>query len=152
MSLPAVNRRYADVDEILEAIASTPMHEAPLPEAETLRDHLVSAFTRAARTLQAQSIRRSAAEMLAAAAGNARVDTAFATTLSELRRPALQLVEQGIARGELRPDCDGDLVLDLLNGALYYRLLWRDERFTEAEVEPLVDGVLAGFATPRRGR
>jgi hypothetical protein len=31
------------------------------------------------------------------------------------------------------------------NGALYYRLLWRGERLTRAEVEPLVDTVLAGF-------
>jgi AcrR family transcriptional regulator len=146
VSLPAVNRRYADVDAILEAIASTPMHAEPLPEAASRREHLVAGFTRAARTMAAQPIRRSAAELLAAAAGNARIDAALSASLRELREPALRLVAAGIARGELRPDCDGELVLDLLNGALYYRLLWHDRPLVEAEVEPLVDGVLAGFA------
>ena len=153
VSLPAVNRRFADVDAILEAIAATPMHEAPLPETESLREHLIHALTRAARTLEAQSLRRSAAEMLAAAAGNPRIDAAFAASLRDLRAPTLRLVETGITRGELRPDCDGDLLLDLLNGALYYRLLWRGRSLIEAEVEPLVDGVLAGFAArPTRPR
>ena len=48
-------------------------------------------------------------------------------------------------RGGLKADCDADLLLDLLDGALYYRLLWRGERLTRAGVEPLVDTVLAGF-------
>lgn len=91
-------------------------------------------------------IRRSAAELVAAAAGDARIDAAFAGSLAEVRAPALRLVQDGIARGELRPDCDGELLLDLLDGALYYRLLWRGERLIEADVGPLVDGVLAGFA------
>jgi len=47
--------------------------------------------------------------------------------------------------GELAADADGELLLDLLDGALYYRLLWRNQRLTQAEVEPLVDRVLAGF-------
>jgi hypothetical protein len=40
-------------------------------------------------------------------------------------------------------------LLDLLDGALYYRLLWRGERLARAEVEPLVDTVLAGFLPER---
>jgi AcrR family transcriptional regulator len=145
VSLPAVNRRFADVDAILEAIAATPMHP-PLPAGDSLRDYLVARLTRAARTLAAAPLRRSAAELVAAAAGNARIDAAFAGSLAELREPVLRLVADGVERGELRPDCDGHLLLDLLDGALYYRLLWRGERLGEAEVEPLVDGVLAGFA------
>jgi hypothetical protein len=31
---------------------------------------------------------------------------------------------------------------DLMNVALYYRLLWRGERMTLADVEPLVDHLL----------
>ncbi len=43
---------------------------------------------------------------------------------------------------------DGETLLDLANGAAYYRLLWRGESLTEEQVEPLVDLILAG-AAPR---
>jgi len=62
-----------------------------------------------------------------------------------VRAPSLRLIEREAERGGLQRDCDGELLLDLLDGALYYRLLWRGERLTRDEVEPLVDAVLAGF-------
>ena len=146
VSLPALNRRFDSVEAIIEAIAATPMHEpGSLPETDRLREHLVARMTRAVTTLERMRIRRSAAEIVAAAAGSAAIDAAFATSLAGVRAPSLRLIERAAERGELKRDCDGELLLDLLDGALYYRLLWRGKRFTRAEVEPLVDTVLAGF-------
>ncbi len=90
-------------------------------------------------------IRRSAAELIAAAAGDERIDEAFAASLTSVRAATLDVAEKARRSGELAADADGDLLLDLLDGALYYRLLWRNQRLTQAEVEPLVDLVLAGF-------
>jgi AcrR family transcriptional regulator len=143
VSLPAVNRRFRTVDDIILAIASTPMHEDPLPEAPDLRTHLVARMTRAARTLQAASLRRSAAELVAAAAGDARIDGAFAASLRSVRAPTLAIVAREA------PELDGEALLDFLDGTLYYRLLWRNERLTEAQVEPLVDAALAAVRSWR---
>ena len=88
---------------------------------------------------------RSAAELVAAATGDPGIDAAFSRSLASVRAGTPRLVERARERGEVRPDCDGELLLDLLDGALYYRLLWRNRELTEAEVEPLVDTVLAGF-------
>ena len=122
------------------------MHEpGSLPATDSLRDHLVARLTRAARTLERLPIRRSAAELVAAAAGDRRIDEAFAASLERVRAETLQAVEDARASGELPSGADGDVLLDLLDGALYYRLLWRNERLTEADVGPLVDLVLAGF-------
>ena len=115
------------------------------PQKPYLREHLVARMTRAVATLERMSIRRSAAEIVAAAAGSASIDAAFARSLASVRAPSLRVIEREAERGGLRPDCDAELLLDLLDGALYYRLLWRGERLTRAEVEPLVDTVLAGF-------
>jgi AcrR family transcriptional regulator len=146
VSLPAVNRRYASVDDILLAIAETPMY-APgsLPAEPDLRSHLVARLTRAARTLERLPIRRSAAELVAAATGDPRIDDAFRASLTAVRAEALAYIDRARERGELAAGTDGELVLDLLDGALYYRLLWRNEPLREDEVEPLVDVVLAGF-------
>jgi AcrR family transcriptional regulator len=145
VSLPAVNRRFGSVDEIIRAIASTPMHEpGSLPPATDLRSHLVARLTRAARTQARLPIRRSAAELIAAAAGDEQIDEAFAGSLARVRAETLELIDRARETGELPPDADGELLLDLLDGALYYRLLWRNTRLAEADVETLVDTVLAG--------
>lgn len=149
VSLPAVNRRFASVDDILVAVASTPPHERPeLTDADSLRSFLVLSLTRTARTFAAGHVRRAASELLAAAAGNERVAAAFQSTLAGLREEGLAWVEHARARGEIADGVSGDSLLDLVSGAAYYRLLWRGEAIPEAEVEPLVDLILAG-AAPR---
>ena len=92
--------------------------------------------------------RRSRCRRRASSADHCRrrsIDDAFAGSLAAHRADTLRFVEEARERGELAADADGELLLDLLDGALYYRLLWRNQRFTEAEVEPLVDRVLATF-------
>jgi len=146
VSLPAVNRRFASVDEIILEIARTPMHPVgSLPEAPGLRPHLVALLRRAAGVLARQPIRRSAAELLAAAAGDEQIDEAFQASLRAVREETLTAVDRAREHGELAADADGELLLDLLVGAMYYRLLWRGERLGESDVEPLVDHVLAAF-------
>lgn len=149
VSLPAVTRRYPDVDAILLAVARTPgsrRHVADLPAATSLRDHLVVHLTGLARAFGSDPVRRAAAELLAAKAGDAAIDEAFRATLADLRTDGLAWVEHARRAGEVRPDVDADLLLDLVTGAAYYRLLWRGEAITEAEVGDVVDLVLAGAA------
>lgn len=145
VSLPAVNRRFDSVDDILLAVASTPMHEPHvLPGADSLRSFLVMSLTRTARTFAQMRLRRSASELLAAAAGDERIQQALETSVANLRAEGLGWVEWARARGEISSNIDGEMLLDLANGAAYYRLLWRGEAITEHEVEPLVDLILAG--------
>jgi AcrR family transcriptional regulator len=54
------------------------------------------------------------------------------------------LLRRGIERGELRPDLDMEIAIDLLLGPLYYRLLMSGEPLTTAFVNRLV-GVLMAF-------
>lgn len=150
VSLPAVTRRFESVDDVLLAVASTPPHEPQtLPGVDSLRSFLVSSLTRMARTFATTPIRRPASELLAAAAGDERIEKALETTLADLRAEGLGWVEWARRRGEIAPEVDGEMLLDLVNGAAYYRLLWRGKAITEDEVEPLVDLLLAGAAHPR---
>lgn len=149
VSLPAVNRRFDSVDDILLAVARTPTFEPRrLEGVVSLRSFLVASLTRTARFLDATPARRSASELLAAAAGDERIAKAFQDTLAELRAEGLAWVERARELGEVGPEVDGEMLLDLVNGAAYYRLLWRGETITEEQVEPLVDLILAG-AAPR---
>jgi AcrR family transcriptional regulator len=143
VSLPAVNRRFASVDDILLKVVSTPIYvQNELPETEDLRSYLMSMLNRAVDTLNQVPIRRPTAEILAAAAGSDQIANVFAATLAQVQAETVRRIDAARDRGELRPDADAQLLLDLLNGAMYYRLLWRGEKMNRSDVVHLVDSVL----------
>ncbi len=53
------------------------------------------------------------------------------------------LLRRGIDRGELRPDLDTEIAIDLLLGPIYYRLLMSGEPLTSAFIDRLVRAVMA---------
>jgi AcrR family transcriptional regulator len=53
------------------------------------------------------------------------------------------LLARGIARGELRPDLDMEIAVDLLLGPIYYRLLMSGEPLTTGFIDRLVSAVMA---------
>ena len=53
------------------------------------------------------------------------------------------LLQRGIERGELRPDLDLEIAIDLLFGPIYYRLLISGEVLTSAFIDRLVGAVMA---------
>ncbi|MDF2938551.1 MAG: transcriptional regulator [Paenibacillaceae bacterium] len=59
-----------------------------------------------------------------------------------------RILEQGIARGELRPDLDPELTIDLLFAPLFYRLLITgepvDSRYIETWIGYSLEGLAAG--------
>lgn len=53
------------------------------------------------------------------------------------------LLQGGSERGELRPDLDTEIAIDLLFGPIYYRLLMSGEPLTNAFIDRLVRTVMA---------
>jgi AcrR family transcriptional regulator len=53
------------------------------------------------------------------------------------------LLARGIDRGELRPDLDLEIAVDLLLGPIYYRLLMSREPLTSGFIDRLVRAVMA---------
>lgn len=150
VSLPAVNRRFDDIDDVLLAVAATPgsAPEEPGTTEEDLRTFLVRTLTRLATAFAAQAVRRPAAELLAAAAGDERIEKAFGASLADVRAAGIEHVRRAQREGSVAADLAPGTVLDLVVGPAYYRLLWRGEAIIAGEVEPLVDVVLRGCAPP----
>lgn len=92
------------------------------------------------------SVRRSAVGLLAAAAGDARIDRAFREALDRTRVTGLTWVERVREAGEVRADVSAETFLDLVDGAVYHRLIWRGEVLGEDDVPLLVDLLLSGVA------
>jgi hypothetical protein len=62
------------------------------------------------------------------------------------------VLRRGVERGDLRPDLDVELALDVIGGPLFYRLLITGGPLDEQLAEGVADLILRGFAPdePRR--
>ena len=91
-----------------------------------------------------------------------RLDAASARALSAhvLAEPAARVLgealtlsvvlERGVRRGDLRRGLDLELALDVLGGALFYRLLVTGGPIDEQLAEGVVELILTGFAPARK--
>lgn len=61
----------------------------------------------------------------------------------EVTRP---LLERAVARGQIRPDANLDVALDMLSGLAYFRTLVRSEELTPDELQDGVDILLQGLS------
>jgi AcrR family transcriptional regulator len=66
--------------------------------------------------------------------------------LAPRRRESIEVLRRGIDRGDIRPDTDIDLVLDLLIGAVFYRGLLSGGRLDREVAELVVDHIMAGIS------
>jgi AcrR family transcriptional regulator len=72
--------------------------------------------------------------------------TMFRERFLHSRRQAVrELWERGVARGEIRPDLDADLAIDLIFGPMFYRLLVGHGSLDDADAEAMVAAVFRGL-------
>jgi len=62
------------------------------------------------------------------------------------RRAVGETLDRAIARGDLRPDVDRDLLIDLLGSLVHYRTLFGHARLDATEIERAVESLLRGVA------
>lgn len=117
------------------------------PDTGSVRDDLVGIVVPVAR----RNRRRDRGTALAnrSLMAHAQVSPEFAEAYRRLhqhwRGPMLDAVRRGVVRGELSAETDADLVVDLLLGLQWYRLLVGHRPTTHGDAATSVDAVLAGF-------
>ncbi len=130
----------------MEAVLSSLQHHVPATDTGDLKKDLLSFLRRSGRVLRDTATGRTLASLMAEAQSDPDFRAAFREQFLEVRRDALlELLEAGVARGQLRKGLELDLVLDALFGAYWYRLLTRrapiDDRFAEELVGLLLPGI-----------
>ena len=142
-------RRYGSKQELVAAAVRHLNQEIPVPDTGTVRGDILavagSVLAAAARVGAATLMPR----MLAESAGDPEMHKIFYENLVAPRRAVMAAVlRRGVERGELRPDLDVELALDLITGPWVYRLLISGGKLPEVGPEGLVDLVLSGIASP----
>jgi AcrR family transcriptional regulator len=62
----------------------------------------------------------------------------------------IELLSRGVARGEVRPGADNEVVADVLPAMITHRLIMENEPITEASIIEIFDEVLIPLIEPRR--
>jgi AcrR family transcriptional regulator len=142
-----IYRRYRSKNALVSAAVATLVSEIAIPDTGSTRSDLLALMNHAVE-LYSGSL---AASLMPSLIAEARRDPALAEAVrSEFlagRRAALSAVlERGIRRGDLRRGLDVELALDVLGGAVFYRLLITGGPIDRGLAEGVVGLILRGFA------
>lgn len=110
---------------------------------DDLHADLVGLFTSVRDVVESATMRRSLPALLAAAQDDPVIAGVHAAFVRDRRQPIVDRLDAARRAGDLAPDADPDLLVDLLSGPLFYRQLMRREPTPDERVVALVDAVLS---------
>jgi len=117
-----------------------------VPDSGTLRDDLRAYVRAVVRTYGDRTIGRTQAAIIGEMQSDPALRKAYRSRVSEpLREASREIFARAILRGEIATDTDVDLVLDLLVGAVFLRLLFERGPLNSQVADALVDVVLKGL-------
>lgn len=118
-----------------------------VPDTGSLRGDLLVVTRTFLELLTAPETARIATEVMGAASHNAELAAVAQNFFAERLERERIVVERAHDRGELDPDIDPMLLMDLLGGAIWMRTVFRGEPAEPHLAEHLVDAVLSGVST-----
>jgi AcrR family transcriptional regulator len=142
-----IYRRWASRGTLaLDAFLAEFQSQQPLPDTGSLHDDLLAALRSWIRSVT----RTSAGPVLAGLIAEAQLDPVVATAWRErvvehLRAQHKIMLDRAVARGEISATTDYDVVLDLMFGAAYHRLLHGHRPLTDQFARSVVDLIMAGL-------
>jgi AcrR family transcriptional regulator len=150
----AIYRRYRSKDELVTAaIAALVSEEIDVPDTGSTRADLLVLMREAVDLYRGALAGRLMPNLVGAMAQKPELAHSIRDGFLAGRRAALgEVLRRGVDRGELRPDLDLELALDVLGGPLFYRLLVTGGPIDEQLAEGVADLILRGFATDQPGR
>jgi AcrR family transcriptional regulator len=143
----AIYRRYRSKDELVTAAVAALVSEITIPNTGSTRADLLALMREAVELYGGPLAGRLMPNLAGAMSQRPELANAVRDVFLADRRAALrQVLERGIERGDLRPDIDFELALDVLGGPLFYRLLITGGPIDDQLAEGVAELILRGFA------
>jgi AcrR family transcriptional regulator len=131
---------------VFEAFATDFLTRQPLPDTGSLRGDLLAALRAFIKTVKGTVTGRTLVGLIAEVQRDPELAEIWREHfVGRVRTQHRVMVDRAVERGEASSDTDPDVVLDLLFGAAYHRLLQShlvlSDRFAQAVVDTVVAGV-----------
>jgi AcrR family transcriptional regulator len=142
-----IYRRWASREDLaLELLLELAAPHLAIVETGDTRAELVAAVRNVVRALNDTPFGPVIRALLSQIAINPALGDPFRATVVQARRTEIAaVIARGVARGDLRPDCDADLATELLVGPAYFRLMFGGTVDDDLP-DHVVDTVLRGFS------
>jgi len=144
----AIYRRHPTKDDlVMAAIAALVSEEIVVPDTGSTRADLLALMREAVELYRGSLPARLMPNLVSAMAQRPELARVVRDGFLSRRRAGLAAVlRRGVERGDLRPDLDFELVLDVLGGPLFYRLLITGGPIDEQLAVGVAELILRGFA------
>ncbi len=134
---------------VFEAFTADFLARQPTPDTGTLRGDLELALRKWIRTVRGTVTGHTLVSLIAEVQRDEELAAVWRDHFIRPVRAAYRtIVERAIARGEVSQRTDPDVVLDLVYGPMYYRLLQHyapvSDRFAQAVIETILAGIRPG--------
>ena len=140
-----IYRRWSSRASLLLETAHRMGLEPAIVDTGSVRDDLVALMAQFGTKLKDTPAGRILPGVVAEAAVNPEMRQVLSRFVRDRRDRPRQAIVRGVERGELPPDTDVELLLDILGGSVFYRVLVTGERGDEAFATRLVDLVLSSL-------
>jgi AcrR family transcriptional regulator len=131
------------------AVERLALHTVDVPDAGTLRDDLRALLDNAVTTFS-HGRGRFVPRLIREAGQHPEIADLVQTVIHTRRMGYRRAVGRAIARGELDPETDQELLVDLLIGPIWTRLLVTHDPLPPSIVDDIVDAVLRAYPAPHR--
>ena len=150
----AIYRRHPSKDDLVMAsVAALVEEEIVVPDTGSMRADLLALMSEAVELYRGSLPGRLMPNLVSAMAERPELARVVREGFLIRRRLALtEVLHRGVDRGDLRPDVDLELVLDVLGGPLFYRLLITGGPIDTQLAEGVAELILRGFAPGKAGR
>ena len=130
----------------LDAFLAEFQGQQPLPDTGSLHDDLLAALRAWIRSVTETSAGPILASLIAEAQRDPGLGASWRERVVEpLRDQHKIMLDRAVARGEIPAETDYEVVLDLMFGAAYHRLLHGHQPLTDRFARQVVDYVVAGL-------
>jgi AcrR family transcriptional regulator len=147
----AIYRRYRSKDELVVAAVAALVSEIAIPDTGSTRGDLLSLMRDAVDVYSGRVAAGAMPSLVAAMSREPELADAVRERFLASRRSALrEVLDRAVERGDLRPDIDLELALDVLGGPLFYRLLVTGGPIDERLAAGVVELIMRGFAPERK--
>ena len=133
----------------LDAFVASFREEQPQPDTGTLRDDMLVTLRAWVQAVTQTPMGSMLTGLIAEAQHDPELRGAWRDRVLEpLRRQRRIMLDRAMARGEIAPSVDQEVVLDLLFGAAEHRLLLGHLPMTDGFIADVVDVIMAGIQRP----
>jgi AcrR family transcriptional regulator len=142
-----IYRRYRSKNALISDTVATLVSEIAVPDTGSTRADLLALMEQAVELYSGSLAPRLMPSLIEEARRNPELARTVREEFLAGRRAALSAVlERGVGRGDLRRGLDVELALDVLGGAIFYRLLVTGGPIDQRLAEGVVELILRGFA------